>query len=194
MILVIKRSVLPILDLLEVLGQGHLGVEETVFVNVLLVLDFVLVSELGQGGLMLLVELSHSGLVLLLSGDFFIAAAGQQGLVVLCVVMGLQVALRVSDQLGDLGLVLVLYRLGCFQLFLQLSSAGFLLLSGIDAVPLQVIQCALDVNDSVGAVHPQSINFRLDAADVFVDGLAQLQFLLRRKNLVFCCHMQYLPL
>lgn len=143
---------------------------------------------------MLLVELSHSGLVLLLSGDFFIAAAGQQGLVVLCVVMGLQVALRVSDQLGDLGLVLVLYRLGCFQLFLQLSSAGFLLLSGIDAVPLQVIQGALDVNDSVGAVHPQSINFRLDAADVFVDGLAQLQFLLRRKNLVFCCHMQYLPL
>lgn len=46
-ILVIERSVLPILDLLEVLGQGHLGVEETVFVNVLLVLDFVLVSELG---------------------------------------------------------------------------------------------------------------------------------------------------
>ena len=70
--------------------------------------------------------------------------------------------------------VLDLYRLGCFQLFLQLSSAGFLLLSGIDAVPLQVIQCALDVNDSVGAVHPQSINFRLDAADIFVDGLAQL--------------------
>ena len=40
-VLVIKGGVLPVLDLLEVLGQGHLGVEQTVFVDVLLVLDLL---------------------------------------------------------------------------------------------------------------------------------------------------------
>ena len=131
---------LPVLDRLQILGQAHLGIEETVLVDVLLVLDLVLIGELGQGGLMLLIELGHGGLILLLSGHLFVAAAGQQRLVILRVVVGLQVALRVGNQLGDLGLVLGLHCLGCLQLLLELSGAGFLLLGGVNAVPLQVVQ------------------------------------------------------
>ena len=56
MILVLKGRMLTVLDLLQVLSQLHLGVEETVLVNVLLVLDLVLVGELGQSGLVLLVQ------------------------------------------------------------------------------------------------------------------------------------------
>ena len=47
------------LTCLQVLGQLHLGVEEPVLVDVLLVLDLLLVGELGHGRLVLLFQLGH---------------------------------------------------------------------------------------------------------------------------------------
>ena len=66
MILVLKGGMLAILYLLQVLRPLHLGIEKTVFMNVLFVLDFVRVAELGNRALMLLIQLGNRRAVFLL--------------------------------------------------------------------------------------------------------------------------------
>ena len=190
----IKGGMLAVLDLLEVLVQVHLRVKQAVLIDVLLVLDLLLVAELGHGLLVLLVELGHGGLVLLLSLDLFRLSALHHGLVVLAEV-AVQIALRLGDELVHLALVLALHGLGLLQLGLVLGQLGLFLLLGVDAVALQTVHAALDLDHLVGAVLAQGVNLCLDAADILVDRLAELLFLFRRENLcVFRCHMQFLPL
>ena len=134
--LVLIGGMTAILDLLKVLIQGHLGVKEAVFVDVLLVLDLVGIGELGQGLLVLLVQLSHGGTILLLGEGLLLFATGGHVLEVVLVEVGLQIGFGVGNQLGHLSLVLGLHSLGLLQLLAPTLSDGLLLLFGVDAVPL----------------------------------------------------------
>ena len=182
-----------VLHRLQVLGQLHLGVEQPVLLDVLLVLDLLLVAELGQGLLVLLVELGHRALVLLLGGGFFLNTAGGHRLEVLLVKVGVEIALGVGDELGHIILVAGLHRLGLLQLSLQLGEPGGLFLLGIDAVSLQAVDAALDVEDLVGALRPQGVDLCLNISHIRVDRLAELALLISRKNLCIS-HLQFLPL
>ena len=122
MVLVVEGGVLPVLDGLEVPVQLQLGVEQAVLLDVLLVLDLAGVGELGQGLLVLLLELGHRLLVLGLGDDLLLLTALSHGGVVLAKV-AVQIALRVGDELGDLVLVLGLHRLGLASTALACSSS-----------------------------------------------------------------------
>ena len=91
--------------------QVHLRREEAVLVDVFLVLELLLIGELGHRLLVLLVQLLDGLFVVLLGLDVLLGAAGDHGLVIGAVV-GLEVALGLGDELGDLGLVLGLDLLG----------------------------------------------------------------------------------
>src|SRR5699024_1541857 len=148
MVLVVKGGVAPVFDVLLLLEQGHLRVEEAVLVDVLLVLDLLLVGELGHGLLVLAVELLHGLRVPLLGPDVLLRAAGDDSLIVGAVV-SLEVALGLGNELRDLGLVLGFNLLGLFKLLLELGRALLLLFSGIDAVALEVLKAVLYVQDLV---------------------------------------------
>src|SRR5699024_7448942 len=133
-VLVVKGGVAAVLDGLQLLVAGHLGVKQPVFVDVLFVLEFLRVADLGHGGLVFLFQLGHRLLVAGLGGGALLLAAGHHMLVVLGVVVGLQVGFGVGDQPGDLVLVLGLHRLGFFQVGLHPAFPVGLLLGGVDAV------------------------------------------------------------
>ena len=57
---------LPVFNQLQVLFQLHLCIEKAVLVNVFLILDLMLIRELGNGSLMLLFQFSHALTVLFL--------------------------------------------------------------------------------------------------------------------------------
>ena len=174
---------LPILDFLQVLGQLHLGVEQPVFVDVLLVLDLVLIRQLGKSLLMLFLQLGHSLVVLFLGLDLLFLAAGHNCLIIIGVVVSLQVALSVGNQLGDLGFVLGFHGAGLFLLFLGLLDPLVLFLLGVDSVTLEVIDQVLILDDLIGAVFPQSIDLILNFSYILVYRLAKLLLLLSRENL-----------
>ena len=155
--------------------------------DVILVLNLLGIAELGQRLLVSLVQLLHRGLILGLGLNLLLGAAGLYRLVVVLVVVGLEVALGVGDELGDLVLVLGLHRLGLLQSLVQLGPALLLLLGGVDFVPLQAVQGALNVDDPVGAVLAQGVDLVLNGAHIVVNGLAELALLLRGQN--FFCHM-----
>ena len=135
-----------------------------------------------------MIQLRHSGLVFLLGQHLLLGAADPHRLVVFLVKMGLDVTLGVGDELGDLVLVLGLHRLGLLQLLAELGLLVRLLLGGVDAVPLQAVQGALNVDDPVRTVLPQGVDLLLNAADVIVDRLAELLLLLRGQNFSRVCH------
>src|SRR5699024_8479037 len=167
-------------------------VEEAVLVDVLLVLELLLVGELGHGLLVLAVELLHGLRVPLLGPDVLLRAAGDDGLIVGAVV-SLEVALGLGNELRDLGLVLGLDLLGLFELLLELGRALLLLFSGIDAVALEVLKAVLYVQDLVSAVQTQGVYLLLYGADVLVYRRKELSFLLSGQNLcVFCNHKRFL--
>ena len=91
--------------------------------------------------------------------------------------------------------MLGLHRLGLLQLLQKLGPAVLLLLGGIDPVPLEIVQGALNVHNPVGAVLAQGVDFFLNAADVLVDGAAKLALLLCREYVsMFRCHIRVPPL
>ena len=184
----IEGGVPAVLHVLEILGQLHLGVEQAVLVDVLLVLDLLGVRQLGHGGLMGLFQLRHRGLVVLPDQHLLLGAAGRHRLIVFLVEVGLEVALGVGDELGDLVLVPGLHRLGLLQLLPEPGLLVRLLLGGVNAVPLQAVQRALNVDDPVRAVLPQGVDLLLNAAHIAVDGLAELLLLLRGQNFCVVCH------
>ena len=191
MVLVLKGGVAAVLSVLKVLGQLHLGVEQPVFMDVFLVLDLLGIGELGHRLLVGLVELLHRGLVLGLSPGLLLHAAGRYRLEIVLVEVGLEIPLGVGNELGYLLLVLGLHLLGLLQLLLKLGPPGLLLLSGVDFIPLQVVQGALDVDDLVGAVLAQGVDLLLNGAHIVVNGLAELALLLRSQNIF--CHMYFPP-
>ena len=155
----------------------------------------MLVAELGDRLLVLLVQLGHGSCVVLQGQLLFFLAALQHRLIVIGVVVFLEIALRLGDQLGDLFLVLGLHRLGGLQILLVGFQLGSLLLGGIDPVPLQVVNAVLDLDDSVRTIHAQGVDLRLDAPNIFIDRLKEVGLLLSRKNFcVLCYHKQFLPL
>ena len=125
---------LAILCRLKILLQLHLGVEKPVLMNILLVLDLVLILQLGNGILMLLLQLGHSLLVFLLGLSLLLHAAGSHGLEIFLIIVSLDIRFALCNQLGHLILILGLHRLGLLQIGLQLGHAGVLLLLGIDVI------------------------------------------------------------
>ena len=161
--------------------------------DVLLVFDFLLIRQFGDGCLMLLLQLSHRSLVFLLCSNLFLFAAGDNVLVIFRVVMRFEVSLCVSDQFGNLIFVLSLYSLGGFQLGLHTAFAFCLFLSSVDAVALEVIQIVHELYDLVRTVSAKFIDLRLNFADIIVNWLAKFGFPLRSKNCTIC-HLFYPPL
>ena len=137
---------------------------------------------------MLLVQLGHRFLVPLLSGGGLHLGAGLHCLVIVLVVVLLQIGLSLADKLGNLGLVLGLHRLGLLQCLGILRPLLGLLLGGIDAVPLQILQGTLVLQHLIGSVGSEGVNFLLDAAHKFINGRAELLFLLRGQDL---CIIRY---
>ena len=177
---------LTVLDFLQVFVALHFGIKQAVFVDVFLILDLVLIAQLCKRRLMLFVQLFHRSLVFLLGDNFFLLAAFYDTLIILAVVVRFQVVFRISNQFVDLRFVFGLHRFGLFQTVIQLALAGGLFLRRIDAVTFQVIQVALDADNFIRTIHAQLIDLRLDFADVIIDRLAELQFLLRSKNCCIC--------
>ena len=131
-------------------------------------LSSCLIGELGHRLLVLLVQLLDGLFVVLLGLDVLLGAAGDHGLVIGAVV-GLEVALGLGDELGDLGLVLGLDLLGRGELLFELGGSLLLLLGRVDAVALEVLKAVLDVQDLVGAVHAQGVYLFLYGAHMLVD-------------------------
>ena len=181
-IFVIKRSMPAVLDCLAVLIQLHFGVEQAVLVNILFVLDFLLIAQLGKRRLVFLFQLFYSCLIFLLGLYLFLLAAGHHRLVIVAVIMGFQIGFGISDQLVDLALVFFFNCLGRCQFSLQFGLTFRFFLRGIDAVALQVIQLILDIDSFFSTVSTKFIDLRLDFPNIFIDWLAKLGFLLRRKN------------
>ena len=71
----------------------------------------LLIGELGHRLLVLFMELLNGLFIVFLGLDVLLSAAGDHGLIIGAVV-GLEVALSLGDELGDLGLVLCLDLLG----------------------------------------------------------------------------------
>ena len=107
-IFVIKRSMPAVLDCLAVLIQLHFGIEQAVLVDILFVLDFLLIAQLGKRRLVFLFQLFYSCLIFLLGLYLFLLAAGHHRLVIVAVIMGFQIGFGISDQLVDLALVFFL--------------------------------------------------------------------------------------
>ena len=185
-------GVAPVLDLLLFLEQGHFRVEEAVLVDVFLVLELLLVGELGHRLLVLAIELLNSFLVVGLGLDVLLGAAGDHCLIIRAVI-GLEVALGLGNELGDLGLVFRLYLLGLGELGLELGGTLLLLLCRVDAVALEVLEAVLYVQDLVRAVQAQGIYLLLYGADVLIYRREELSFLLSGQDLcVFCYHKRFL--
>ena len=178
----VEGGVAPVLYLLLFLEQVHLRVEEAVLVDVFLVLELLLIGELGHRLLVLFMQLLNGLFVVLLGLDVLLGAAGDHGLVIGAVV-GLEVALGLGDELGDLGLVLGLDLLGRGELLFELGGSLLLLLGRVDAVALEVLEAVLDVQDLVGAVHAQGVYLFLYGAHMLVDRSEQLSLLLSRQDL-----------
>ena len=108
MIPVLEGCVLAVLGSLDILLQLHLGVEQAVLMDVLLVLNLSLVRQLGKVLLMLLFQLGYPTLVILLGLSLLLHAAGGYGLVIL-VKVRLNIPFRIGHQLVHLSLVLGLH-------------------------------------------------------------------------------------
>ena len=121
-------------------------------------------------------------LIFLLGLYLFLLAAGHHRLVIVAVIMGFQIGFGISDQLVDLALVFFFNCLGRCQFSLQFGLTFRFFLRGIDAVALQVIQLILDIDSFFSTVSTKFIDLRLDFPNIFIDWLAKLGFLLRRKN------------
>ena len=127
MILVSKSSVSSVLDLLEILLQLHLSVKQSVLVNVLLILDFLMIGKLGKNALMLFLQLSYTLTVLFLSLSLLQLAALSYRLIVLFVEVSLDISLCLRNQLGNLSLVLGLNLFRLLQVSLCLRNLSSLL-------------------------------------------------------------------
>ena len=132
----LNGAVPAVLDLLKVLGALHLGVKQTVFMDVLLLLDLMRIAQLGDRLLMFLVEPFHSGAVISLGKDLFFLAAGGHRLIIIGLEMGLEVIFRLCDQFVDLALVLGLHRLSLLQFLAQSLDLLVFFLRGVDPVTL----------------------------------------------------------
>ena len=123
-----------VLHLLEIFLILHLGIEKTVLVNVLLVLDLLTVGKLRQVLLVSFLKLRLPRAVLLLRQNLLFLAALTDRLIVFRIVMRFQIVLRVGDQLCDLVLVLGLHRFRLVQSALGCSKPRVLFLFRVDLV------------------------------------------------------------
>ena len=124
---------LAVLGSLDVLLQLHLRIKQTVLVNVLLIFDFILIRQLGNGLLMLLFQFRYAGLVILLCLGLFLCTAGCYSLIIFIKIC-FNIPFRIGNQLVDLALVLGLHCLRLFQIGLQLFHPVILFLLGINVV------------------------------------------------------------
>ena len=175
-----ERLVLAVLDALDLLLVGHLGVELLVLVDVALFLDL---GRVGDAGKVLLVLLLKLGEVLLIVHLGLLAlghAARLDGVQVVGVEVGLEVVLGVGDELVDLGLVGRLDLLGLFDLGLVAVDEPGLVVLGEQTVGLGRVDVALELHDLGGAIGTQGVDLLLDGAHVLVDRLEKLRLLVQR--------------
>ena len=92
------RFMSSVFDLLKIFFQIHLRIKQSVFVNVFLVLDFLVIGKLGHNFLMLFFQLFYLFIVFLFCSSFFQIAACFNSLIVILVKMLFQIAFCLGDQ------------------------------------------------------------------------------------------------
>ena len=183
-----------VLDLLQSFLVIHLRVKLTILIYIILVLDFLMVGELGHRSLMLLLELCQLRVVSCLRGFLLILRALAYRLIVFFVKMLFDVVFSVCNQLRDLILILGLDLFCLGKLSLKLCYGSFVFCLAAALVSLQRIDSVLKGHYPVCAVHSQGIDLFLYAAHIIVNRLAQFHFPLGRKNLfISCCHIYRSP-
>ena len=183
MILPCKCSVLSVFDRLEIFLQVQFRVKQTVFINVLLVFDLLLVRKLRHILLMLVLQSRYLFLILFFCGCFFQHAALFDLLEILAVKVGVDIPLCVRDQLRDLSFIVRFNGLRFFQLAPGLCDS-VLSFSGCKAlILLRRVDHALKRDNLIRTIYSQTIDFCLNFTNIILDRPAEFKLLLRRKDL-----------
>ena len=123
-----KRIVSSVLYLLIILIQIQLGIKPAVLINVLLILDLLMIGDLGDSRLMLLFQFSELFRIFCFCSRFLLNTAFLDRFIIFFVKMRFQISLCISDQLRDLIFVLCFHSFCSIQVFSELIDSSIFLI------------------------------------------------------------------
>ncbi len=185
---------LLVFHFLEFLVTLHFCIKQTVFMDVVFILYFLMVRKLRNRCRMFPLQFSHFFIVSLFYCLFFPLTACLDRLIIFLVKMGFQIVFSIRNQFFYLILMFCLNFFCLFQFVPALCNSSFTFAFCKDTVSFYSVNIILQGKHPICPFFPETVYLFLDFPNIILNWLTKLLFFFSRENFtIFIRHIYSSP-